>query len=422
MILNDYVPHSQHLTSNDLIFVLLPLRHTCIPEHVFYATQCAFKYLENKPYSETIKKFIKAAFKRVIHENNHILINIYNNFPEPFIEDSIENFDHILDKNAIPVADLPLDINSDMFKNKNIIVSLSGGVDSMVCLHLMKNLPNVYAVHINYMNRKETIDEEKFVVQWCKQNNVLCFTRRINEIKRNQCMQHGLRETYEDYTRKIRFSLYKYASDYINNGLDTIVVLGHNKDDAFENIINNLKTRSKYDNLEGMDIQSNIHGVNIIRPLKDITKNDIFAYAAKYNIPFLKNTTPEWSSRAIIRNNIQHVFTHHGLMDGIFDIGTTLKNTNNIIDFFVNKHINEIDTNTNSITCSLDHPLVTDILYASKFFKTVYQNKKKISRKSIENFINKAKTLKQYDIQYVILNTNTKIRIKNKINKLNIYL
>ena len=74
MILNDYVPHSQHLTSNDLIFVLLPLRHTCIPEHVFYATQCAFKYLENKPYSETIKKFIKAAFKRVIHENNHILI------------------------------------------------------------------------------------------------------------------------------------------------------------------------------------------------------------------------------------------------------------------------------------------------------------------------------------------------------------
>ena len=46
-------------------------------------------------------------------------------------------------------------------KNKPIIISLSGGVDSMVLITILHTLKyNIITVHINYNNRQETINEE----------------------------------------------------------------------------------------------------------------------------------------------------------------------------------------------------------------------------------------------------------------------
>ena len=52
-------------------------------------------------------------------------------------------------------------------KSKEYIISLSGGVDSMVTSYIMKkNGYNIKAVHISYMNRPECNLEIEFLKEW----------------------------------------------------------------------------------------------------------------------------------------------------------------------------------------------------------------------------------------------------------------
>ena len=51
-----------------------------------------------------------------------------------------------------------------------LIISLSGGVDSMVILYILKKIfnKNIIAGHINYKNREETDKEEEFLKDYCE--------------------------------------------------------------------------------------------------------------------------------------------------------------------------------------------------------------------------------------------------------------
>ena len=121
-------------------------------------------------------------------------------------------------------------------KPKIVILSLSGGVDSMVsAIRLLRDLNQsiiVKAVHINYHNRETSDLEEKFVSWFCKSINLELYVGHIKNVKRNNCE----REFYENITKKIRFDTYKYLINlyrtYEINDCEIFVVLGHNKDDV----------------------------------------------------------------------------------------------------------------------------------------------------------------------------------------------
>lgn len=53
---------------------------------------------------------------------------------------------------------------------QNVLVSLSGGVDSMILLELLIHIPkiNVYCCHVNYNNRSESKEEMEFLIEYCK--------------------------------------------------------------------------------------------------------------------------------------------------------------------------------------------------------------------------------------------------------------
>jgi predicted phosphoadenosine phosphosulfate sulfurtransferase len=65
-------------------------------------------------------------------------------------------------------SNLFLNIQASLKKHRIIAVSLSGGVDSMVLLVIlcqlrkMKQIDAIYAIHINYGNRKESFVEATF--------------------------------------------------------------------------------------------------------------------------------------------------------------------------------------------------------------------------------------------------------------------
>jgi tRNA(Ile)-lysidine synthetase-like protein len=183
--------------------------------------------------------------------------------------------------------------------DKKFIVSLSGGVDSMVLISVISYLGyEVIGVHLNYNNRVETKDEERFLKEWCNFNNIKLYVENINTIKR---ADSGNRRQYELETKNIRFNFYKKI---LEKESCEYIILGHHKDDIVENIFANV-CRGRYIlDLAVIKYKSIVNGVTIGRPLIEIYKKEIFDFASDNNIPYFIDTTPGWSIRGKYRNEI----------------------------------------------------------------------------------------------------------------------
>ena len=206
-------------------------------------------------YSENTKT-------EIIHKNN--LVNICKTF-----------------LNKIPI-------------NESILISLSGGPDSMVLAHILTLLSRgkreIKAVHINYGNREEANIEELLISQFCKNIGLKLYVHKICYFKRKNIE----RALYEKITKQIRFNIYRLLGEN--------VILGHIKEDLIENIWTNFTTGRDLFKLHKIDEYSIINDVSIYRPFKLIDKKEIYQYAHNNLVPYLKNTTPIWSNRGRIRN------------------------------------------------------------------------------------------------------------------------
>jgi len=381
-----------YLSYNDWMFFILVYRHTNIRENLFFAMKEAWKRL---PYS---KKFIKATYNRANYEEelekyNPIDYYKYINFNEDILEYNPEE----------KFLNVNYDFGEfDLLKDKDeIIISLSGGVDSNSCLYYIKNKfpdKNIKAVHINYNNRDETTDEVKFLIFLCNKLNVELYVRTINEIKRKPSIENDLRDIYENYTKKVRFNSYKKVG-----GKSPIIILGHNKDDCFENILTNISYKNKYDNLIGMELYSIIDDIQFIRPLYKTSKEDIYKFSHIHRIPYLKNSTPEWSQRGKIRNTVLPILEKWDkrIIEGLFDLSSTIK------DLHINLKMNVInETNIEK----------KDINTSILFWKYLIYHKYNFypSNKSLKSLIERLMIFKN-KFSKIDMNKKEKIIIKNNL-------
>lgn len=185
------------------------------------------------------------------------------------------------------------------------VISLSGGVDSMITSWIMKQIckkTELLGLHINYNNRDTSKKEAEFVKAWCYLIDIPCEILNIENLRREKkegkviCYENDkeiCRKMYEDKTKNIRFDAYKKHN--------CPVILGHNHGDLIENIITNI-SNNRIQNLGGMERDSILHEVNIVRPMISVTKQQIYDYAKKTNVPYLEDSTPAWSRRGKLRD------------------------------------------------------------------------------------------------------------------------
>ena len=300
-------------TIEEWIFSKLPLRHTNDPYIIRKVMQDIWKQSDNDLVNPLMKKFIKATYMRCPNQpvdqigfvksyepTNEPTNELTNEPTNERIKIDVSKTDEVFVKFKSIFDILKLGIGRN--KGDKIILSLSGGVDSMVCSVIMKMLNIKWeAVFINYMNRETCMEEEEFVREWCSRIGVKLYVRQIPEINRAVCMKYELRDLYETYTRNVRFSTYNYVAGAYK--IPT-VIMGHNNDDCIENILTNITQQRKYDDLKGMYVDSDQDGIRFIRPLLDIPKDRIYAFAEEYNITHLPNSTPVWSQRGQIRASV----------------------------------------------------------------------------------------------------------------------
>ena len=337
--------YSNGLCIDELSFILLPYRHIKNIQKIHEIVNIYINIYNNTDSDKLkCKRYLTATLNNIYKDINATYLNCtlpikeWHDIDKNIFDKSslnihihdIENIENI--ENNIVYNTISKELSK--LNNPRIIVSVSGGVDSIVALYILNKLSNnVLALHINYNNRDESLEELNYVNYFCYKLGIKLVYRTITEIKRADCLNNGLRELYEDITKKIRFDMYRKL---ISDDENTIVLLGHNKDDCFENIITNITNRNNYDNLCGMEILKKIDEINFWRPMLNVEKKDIIKFANINNIPYLCDSTPEWSVRGKIRDKLRHTLKNlnNNKLDG--------ENIDNINAFFtLSEHITE---------------------------------------------------------------------------------
>ena len=275
---------------------------------------------------------------------------------------------------------------------KKYIVSLSGGVDSMVLITILKILNyQVVACHINYNNREETNAEQAFLEYWCHSNAIKLYVKSITNIKR----VNTKRSDYEYESKKIRFDFYK---EIMTKEESDFILLAHHKDDIIENIFANV-CRGRYIlDLAVIKERSIINGVIILRPLIDLYKSSIISFASKYDVPYFKDSTPLWSVRGKFRTKIypllEDTFSYNiksnllGLSNQAYEWNELV--LKQIIEPFLELVIYEEKKCVFNVEKYNSHPLCFwNIIFMKLFYRYNYNCP---SRKAIQVFMNAIKT------------------------------
>lgn len=256
------------------------------------------------------------------------------------------------------------------------VVSLSGGIDSMVALSILKAIgAEPTAVHIIYGNRSTSSDEFAFVALFCQHIEVPLTVYEIPYIRRDSVD----RDFYESVTRNIRFAVYRAIAK------DKKVLLGHIQDDAVENIWTNFARGQHLDNLAKMEREEEQLGVRLWRPLLGIRKSAIYAAAEQLRIPHLKNTTPSWCNRGKFREHFyaqSHAQYGPEVDDALLKVADTLKAQAALIDRLLYQSIYD---SWDGVALNVEPALKADLGPASwlKIFEHVCHKYLKINRPSI---------------------------------------
>jgi len=326
---------------------------------------------------------------------------------ESKLENKLQHFKNVLQlvpQKEIKICNQNYDISNELIltvmnfckrnqnKSKKIIVSLSGGVDSMVLISILKFIGyDPVGCHINYNNREETSMEQDFLEYWCNTNSIKLYIKTIINLKR----KNSKRSDYEYESKKIRFDFYKEVMK--KEGLDCIL-LAHHKDDIIENIFANV-CRGRYIlDLAVIKEQSIINDVSIMRPLIELYKSSIYEFASSYEVPYFKDTTPEWSVRGKFRNKIypllEDTFSYNiksnllGLSKQSYEWNELVMEQ--IIRPFLESIVYEETKCVFNVEKYNSHPLCFwNIVFMKVFY---YYNKNCPSRKSIQVFMNSIKT------------------------------
>ena len=152
-------------------------------------------------------------------------------------------------------------------ENVKVLVSLSGGSDSVLLLYLIlrffeSSKRNITVAHINHNLRIDSIDDQKFIVELGRVLKVETIIRQLNPKEKTK------KESIESWARKGRYNILNELA--IKTESD-VIVTGHHKNDQVETILKNLSEQAGLYGLSGMKVEYK----NIIRPLLSFSKNQL---------------------------------------------------------------------------------------------------------------------------------------------------
>jgi tRNA(Ile)-lysidine synthetase-like protein len=312
----------QYSTMCERMFILLPLRHSKSSSNIRKVLTILEEYKTNIDNLEVLEKFKSATIRDLTMLNTEYI------YSKPTLSSITKDYSDVLDLDYGDREKLndKIDLEAivSKFINKYNInrvgLSLSGGIDSMVLLEILSKLlgkENVIAVYVSHNNRDIAKRELQFLVEWCSYKGILFVYRKVDYMNRESVE----REFYEEETKNLRFGLYRHViNEFSLDGM----CLGHHRDDIGENVMMNILQNRDVIELKGMTDRKHMKGVNICRPMLEIKKDVVWAYGKTHNISCFLDSTPDWSWRGVLRNQIYPILdtrvdSIHTILAGLGD-------------------------------------------------------------------------------------------------------
>ncbi len=166
---------------------------------------------------------------------------------------------------------------------KYIVVGVSGGVDSMVLLHVLLEYCStidcqIVCAHVHHNVRKESDQEQIFVKKYCQEHHVIFETKKLTYDKK--FTEQEARMKRYDFFEEI---LKKYQSHYL--------LTAHHGDDLIETIWMKLVRGTTLKGAIGIQMESKRSFYNILRPLLSLSKEEIYQYAQEQNLPYVEDSS-----------------------------------------------------------------------------------------------------------------------------------
>jgi tRNA(Ile)-lysidine synthetase-like protein len=163
------------------------------------------------------------------------------------------------------------------------ILAVSGGIDSVVMLHQMKDEPDILVAHYDHGIRPNSAEDCAFVERLAKEYDkpFACEHAQLGE----NCSEAAAREARYAFLRRL-------AKEH--NGK---IYVAHHADDIIESIMINLLRGTGWRGLAPMQSE------DVIRPLRELTKDDIYRYATEHGLSFRLDQTNNDDS--YLRNRVR---------------------------------------------------------------------------------------------------------------------
>lgn len=178
---------------------------------------------------------------------------------------------------------------------QQVLLAVSGGVDSVVLAHLMHSAGYPFAIaHCNFNLRPGDCDrDEAFVRRLARRYRVPFHLAKFDTTA--HARSHG--QSIEEAARQLR---YDWFDTLCREHGYPVVLTAHHRDDAAETFFINL--------LRGTGL-SGLHGIlpvqgNVVRPLLPFGRDDIEAYARSHRLRHVEDATN--ASLLYRRNQIRH--------------------------------------------------------------------------------------------------------------------
>ena len=226
-----------------------------------------------------------------------------------------------------------------------IVLAVSGGPDSIFMLDILNKIRqnpknnlsfNIIVCHVNHMIRKEAEEDETYVINFCKKNNIEYYIKRIDVQKYANNKKVGT----EEAGRIVR---YEFFDEIMQKTKANKIAIAHNKNDKVETIIMNLLRGSGSLGIKGIEPKRD---EKYIRPIIEIERADIEKYCNQNKL-----------EPRIDKTNFENTYTRNKIR--------------NIVIPYIQKEFNPNIVNT--IT-RLSEIITEEQQYLSKITKNEYQN------------------------------------------------
>jgi|SRR5690554_199550 len=226
-------------------------------------------------------------------------------------------------------------------KNTPLIISVSGGVDSMVLLNILAtNKYKAIVVHFNHQTRKENDLEEQLVRETAKNYNL-----GFHVFKFEQASGNFHEQARNFRIKKLEEIAIKYKTSYI--------LTAHHLDDLAETVLMKITRGSNLYGYAGIHEYVKINDFIFMRPLLSYSKKEIIAYATKEKINYLDDSSN--FELHYTRNRIRHTVLpilkqeNPQVLNKFKDFQNSLTESYNFIRKYTSKFIdsnNKINTKT----------------------------------------------------------------------------